>query len=77
VLKKKGYDTGVGDEGGFAPRLHSAEEAMEFLDHAVENAGYKVGVDIASIWIRQPASYTKTALTSLTSREEAARVPKR
>jgi len=50
---------------------------MEFLDHAVENAGYKVGVDIASIWIRQPASYTKTALTSLTSREEAARVPKR
>jgi enolase 1/2/3 len=47
VLKKKGYDTGVGDEGGFAPRLHSAEEAMEFLDHAVENAGYKVGLDIA------------------------------
>jgi enolase len=47
VLKNKGYDTGVGDEGGVAPRLHSAEEAMEFLDHAVEKAGYKVGVDIA------------------------------
>jgi enolase len=47
VLKKKGYHTGVGDEGGFAPRLHSAEEAMELLDHAVEKAGYKVGLDIA------------------------------
>ena len=47
VLKNKGYDTGVGDEGGFAPRLHSAEEAMELLDHAVAKAGYKVGVDIA------------------------------
>jgi enolase len=47
VLKKKGYDTGVGDEGGFAPRLHSAEEAMELLDHAVAKAGYKIGVDIA------------------------------
>jgi enolase len=47
VLKKKGYHTGVGDEGGFAPRLRSAEEAMELLDLAVEKAGYKVGVDIA------------------------------
>ena len=47
VLKKKGYHTGVGDEGGFAPRLHSAEEAMELLDHAVGKAGYKVGLDIA------------------------------
>jgi enolase len=47
VLKKKGYDTGVGDEGGFAPRLHSGEEAMELLDHAVTKAGYKIGVDIA------------------------------
>jgi len=47
VLKKKGHQTGVGDEGGFAPRLHSAEEAMELLDHAVEKAGYKAGLDIA------------------------------
>jgi enolase len=37
VLKKKGYDTGVGDEGGFAPRLHSAEEAMEFLESESSN----------------------------------------
>jgi enolase len=47
VLKKKGYHTGVGDEGGFAPGLHSAEEAMELLDHAVKKAGYKAGLDIA------------------------------
>jgi enolase 1/2/3 len=46
VLKKKGYHTGVGDEGGFAPRLRSSEEAMELLDHAVEKAGYKVGLDV-------------------------------
>jgi enolase len=47
VLKKKGYHTGVGDEGGFAPRLHSAEDAMELLEHAVEKTGYKAGLDIA------------------------------
>jgi enolase 1/2/3 len=47
VLKKKGYHTGVGDEGGFAPRLHSEEEAMELLDHAVEKAGYKVDIAIS------------------------------
>jgi enolase len=47
VLKKKGYHTGVGDEGGFAPRLHSAEDAMELLEDAVEKAGYKAGLDIA------------------------------
>jgi enolase 1/2/3 len=62
VLKKKRYDTGVGDEGGFAPRLHSAEKGMDFLDHAVEKAGYKVGVDIAINLDPPAASYTKMAL---------------
>ncbi|HVZ16919.1 MAG TPA: phosphopyruvate hydratase [Terriglobales bacterium] len=47
VLKKKGYDTGVGDEGGFAPRLRSNEEPMELLQLAIEKAGYKPGTDIA------------------------------
>jgi enolase len=47
TLKKKGYETSVGDEGGFAPRLKSNEEAMELLLAAIERAGYKPGKDIA------------------------------
>ena len=47
LLKRKGYETSVGDEGGFAPRLRSAEEAMELLDFAIQKAGYKPGADIA------------------------------
>lgn len=47
VLHKKGYETSVGDEGGFAPRLRSNEEPMELLLAAIEKAGYKPGADIA------------------------------
>ena len=47
VLKKKGYNTAVGDEGGFAPSLKSNEEAVEVILEAIEAAGYKVGEDIA------------------------------
>ena len=46
VLHKKGYSTGVGDEGGFAPQLRSNEEAMELLLHAIQQAGYKPGIDV-------------------------------
>ena len=46
VLKKKGYATGVGDEGGFAPNLKSNEEAIETILEAVDQAGYKVGHDV-------------------------------
>ncbi len=45
VLKKKGYNTAVGDEGGFAPDLKSNEEAVEILLAAVEAAGYRQGKD--------------------------------
>jgi enolase len=45
VLKKKGYATSVGDEGGFAPNLRSNEEAIETILEAVEQAGYKAGTD--------------------------------
>lgn len=47
ILKRKGYETSVGDEGGFAPRLRSNEEPMELLLAAIERAGYKPGSDIA------------------------------
>jgi enolase len=47
VLKKKGYNTAVGDEGGFAPSLKSNVEALEVILEAIELAGYKAGTDIA------------------------------
>jgi enolase len=46
VLKKKGYNTAIGDEGGFAPNLKSNEEALEVIADAVKIAGYKFGKDI-------------------------------
>lgn len=46
ALKVKGYVTSVGDEGGFAPRLRSNQEAMELLDSAIRSAGYEPGKDI-------------------------------
>lgn len=47
VLKKKGYSTNVGDEGGFAPDIKSNEEAIETVLEAIEAAGYKAGSDVA------------------------------
>jgi enolase len=46
VLKKQGYSTNVGDEGGFAPNLKSNEEAITVILQAIENAGYRPGEDI-------------------------------
>ncbi|PYS81453.1 MAG: phosphopyruvate hydratase [Acidobacteria bacterium] len=46
VLKKKGYATGVGDEGGFAPNLKSNEEAIETILEAIAQAGYRAGDDV-------------------------------
>ena len=47
VLNKKGYSTGVGDEGGFAPDLKSNEEAVDVILEAIAKAGYKPGDDIS------------------------------
>jgi enolase len=46
VLKDRGLSTAVGDEGGFAPHLSSAEDALESISRAVEKAGYKLGEQI-------------------------------
>jgi enolase len=46
VLKGKGYNTAVGDEGGFAPNLKSNEEALEVIVEAIVKAGYKPGDDV-------------------------------
>ncbi len=47
VLNSKGYSTGVGDEGGFAPNLKSNEEAVEIILEAIVKAGYKPGDDVS------------------------------
>jgi enolase len=46
VLKKEGLNTGLGDEGGFAPNLESNASAIEYIIKAIRNAGYKEGKDI-------------------------------
>ncbi len=47
ILRSKGLNTGVGDEGGFAPNLGANEEAIEFILEAIEKAGYRPGIDIS------------------------------
>jgi len=47
ILSKKGYATGVGDEGGFAPNLKSNDEACEVIIEAIKDAGYQPGKDVA------------------------------
>jgi enolase len=47
VLKKRGYNTSVGDEGGFAPSVKSNVEAIEVVIEAIQQAGYAPGDDIA------------------------------
>jgi enolase len=47
ALKAAGHNTNVGDEGGFAPNLKSAEQALDFIVEAIEKAGYRPGEDVA------------------------------
>jgi len=66
VLKGKGYNTGVGDEGGYAPSLKSNDEAVEVILQAIEKAGYKPGdhVMIASTRPRRSSTTRKRRSTS-------------
>jgi enolase len=65
ILKKKGYSTGVGDEGGFAPSLGSNQEAVDVVLEAVTQAGYSAGKDVylaldvasSELWNEQSRSY--------------------
>ena len=63
AFKEAGHNTSVGDEGGFAPNLHSADAALEFIIKAIEKAGYKLGqdfvlaLDCASTEFFKDASY--------------------
>lgn len=63
VLQGKGLSTGVGDEGGFAPNLHSNEEAFQVIVEAIEEAGYTpgkdvvLGIDVAASEIYEDGKY--------------------
>jgi enolase len=46
LLSLEGFSVSVGDEGGFAPKLESNTQALEFINNAIENAGYKKGADV-------------------------------
>src|SRR5438132_12535199 len=60
VLKDRGLSTAVGDEGGFAPKFKSADDALATIVEAVANAGYKLGTEIF-IALDVPASETYEA----------------
>jgi enolase len=62
ILKKKGYTVSVGDEGGFAPKLSSNEEALDLMVEAIQEAGYdtervKIGMDAAASSFYENGSY--------------------
>jgi len=62
ILKRKGYTVSVGDEGGFAPKLSSNEEALDLMVEAIQEAGYdtervKIGMDAAASSFYENGSY--------------------
>ena len=66
-LKDAGHNTAVGDEGGFAPNLKSADEALTFIMKAIEKAGYKPGDDVMLALDCATATSTAAALLPLAS----------
>ena len=62
-LKQAGLNTNVGDEGGFAPALKSADEALSYIMKAIETAGYVPGDDVVWRLMRRPANSIKTEST--------------
>jgi enolase len=77
ILNSKGYSTGVGDEGGFAPNLKSNEEAVEIILEAIVKAGYKPGTDISicldpatsEMWENGKYQFFKSTKASVSSDE--------
>jgi enolase len=77
ILKEKGYSTSVGDEGGFAPNLHSNEEAFSLIMEAIKKAGYRPGRDVslaidaaANEFYRQGSYFLKAETTPKRSSAE-------
>ncbi len=77
VLKEKGYSTGVGDEGGFAPNLSNDEEALSLITEAIEKAGFGAGVDFkiaidaaSSEWFQSDGTYKMPKSGIVKNRQE-------
>ncbi len=75
VLKSRGYQTAVGDEGGFAPNLQSNEEAMEVLIEAITQSGYAVGTDMCIALDAAASEFYKDGRYLLTAEKEPEKSP--
>lgn len=70
ILSEKGYSTGVGDEGGFAPDLSSNDQACEVILQAIELAGYKPGIDISLALDPAASSFYKDGTYNLSKSKQ-------
>ncbi|HBH86395.1 MAG TPA: phosphopyruvate hydratase [Syntrophaceae bacterium] len=70
ILRKKGYSTGVGDEGGFAPDLKSNDEACEVIIEAITAAGFTPGKDVAIALDPAASSFFKNGMYHLSKSEQ-------
>ena len=77
VLAQKGYNTAVGDEGGFAPSLKSNAEAIEVILTAIDRAGYKAGVQIALALDPAASEFFEQGSYVFTKSDNCARLPTR
>ena len=75
VLKSGGYQTAVGDEGGFAPNLHSNEEAMEVIMAAITGSGYTPGTDICIALDPAASEFYQDGRYLLTAEKEPEKSP--
>jgi len=75
VLKSKGYNTAVGDEGGFAPNLKSNEEALEVIMEAIVKAGYKPGDDVLLALDVASSELFKDGIYTLENEKESKKSP--
>jgi enolase len=76
LLESGGYTTSVGDEGGFAPRLSSNEEALDLILHAIKKAGFKPGADITiALDLAASEFYDSSTKTYLEKKKKEAKEP--
>jgi enolase len=75
VLEKKGFSTGVGDEGGFAPNLKSNEQGIEVILEGIESAGYRPGEDVVLALDAAASSFYEDGMYAFTQSDGSKRDP--